>query len=220
MSTEQLDLVQFADNQEPRCPCVLLLDTSGSMSGAPINELNAGLETFQTQLQRDDYARMRVEVAIITFGNGTHMEQGFVGAEQFAAPRLRPGGNTPLGAALNLALDQLEARKETYKQLAMPYYRPWVFLITDGAPTDEWRTAAQRVQQAENEKRLAFFAVGVQKADMKVLGQIATRQPLRLQGLNFQDMFIWLSQSLTTVAHTPVGQQVPLQSPAGWSVVD
>ena len=221
MSTNHLDLVQFDDsNPEARCPCVLLLDTSGSMSGAPINELNAGLETFAEELQRDDLAAMRVEVGVITFGNGTHVEQGFVSAHQFAAPRLRAGGNTPMGEALNLALDQLRQRKDVYKQHGIPYYRPWLFLITDGAPTDEWRSAAQRVQQEEREKGVAFFAVGVQKADMKVLAQITNRQPLRLQGLNFRDMFLWLSQSLTTVSHSLVGEQVPLSSPAGWSVID
>lgn len=221
MSTNHLDLVQFDDsNPEARCPCILLLDTSGSMSGTPINELNAGLETFAQELQRDDLAAMRVEVEVITFGNGTHTEQGFVSAHQFVAPRLRAGGNTPMGEALNLALDQLRQRKDVYKQHGIPYYRPWLFLITDGAPTDEWRSAAQRVQQEEREKGVAFFAVGVQKADMKVLAQITNRQPLRLQGLNFRDMFLWLSQSLTTVSHSLVGEQVPLRSPAGWSVID
>lgn len=221
MSTDHLDLVQFDDsNPEARCPCVLLLDTSGSMSGPPINELNAGLGAFQQELQRDDLAAMRVEVEVITFGNGTHVEQSFVSAYQFSAPHLRAGGNTPLGEALTLALDQLRQRKDIYKQHGIPYYRPWLFLITDGAPTDEWRSAAQRVQQEEREKGVAFFAVGVQKADMKVLAQIASRQPLRLQGLNFRDMFVWLSQSLTTVSHSLVGEQVPLSSPAGWSVID
>jgi len=190
------------------------------MSGAAMTELNAGLEIFQQELQRDDLAAMRVEVSIITFGNGVHTAQGFVSADQFAAPRLTAGGNTPMGEAINLALEQLRQRKDTYKQHGIPYYRPWVFLITDGAPTDEWRTAAQRIQQEEQEKAVAFFAVGVQKADMKVLAQITKRQPLRLQGLNFRDMFIWLSQSLTTVSHSLVGQQVPLSSPAGWSVID
>ena len=60
--------VSFADNPEPRCPCLLLLDTSGSMSGRPISELNAGLQAFQSELQADSLAMKRVEVALITFG--------------------------------------------------------------------------------------------------------------------------------------------------------
>lgn len=221
MSSQHLDLVKFDNsNPEARCPCVLLVDLSGSMAGAAIDELNKGLVAFQQELQHDDLAAMRVEVAIVSFGNTARVEQEFIAAHAFTAQPLRTGGNTPMGAAINLALDMVRKRKETYKQAGIPYYRPWIFLITDGAPTDEWRSAAQRVQAEEASKAVAFFAVGVQKADLKVLSQITTRQPLRLQGLKFRDMFVWLSQSLTTVSHSQVGEQIPLTAPTGWSVVE
>lgn len=190
------------------------------MSGAPIDELNKGLVAFQQELQHDDLAALRVEVAIVSFGNSVRVEQEFIAAHEFTAHPLRAGGSTPMGAAINQALDMVRKRKETYKQYGRTYYRPWLFLITDGAPTDEWRSAAQRVQAEEASKAIAFFAVGVQKADMKVLSQLTPRQPLRLQGLKFRDMFVWLSQSLTTVSHSQVGQQVPLQAPTGWTVIE
>ena len=60
--------VEFADNPEPRCACLLLLDTSGSMEGAKIAQLNAGLATFAEQLRSDSMAAKRVEVAVVTFG--------------------------------------------------------------------------------------------------------------------------------------------------------
>ncbi|MEZ4862240.1 MAG: VWA domain-containing protein [Caldilineaceae bacterium] len=221
MATQHLDLVKFDDsNPEARCPCILLLDVSGSMTGAPIQELNAGLTTFQNELQRDDLATLRVEVAIVTFGSQVEVAQDFVTADRFVANPLKTGGHTPMGKAINLALDMLRQRKDIYRQHGVPYYRPWVFLITDGAPTDEWRAAAQRVQQEEANKAVAFFAVGVQKADLKVLQQITTRTPLRLQGLKFHELFIWLSQSLATVSHSRVGEQVPLAAPSGWTVIE
>lgn len=221
MTNQHLDLVKFDDsNPEARCPCVLLLDTSGSMSGDAIRQLNEGLSAFQKDLQADDLAAMRVEVAIVTFGSGAAVAQSFVSAHLFQAQPLKAGGNTPMGAAINLGLDMLRQRKDVYKQHGISYYRPWVFLITDGAPTDEWRAAARRVQQEEASKSIAFFSVGVDKADMKTLAQIATRQPLRLKGLNFRDMFVWLSHSLTSVSHSQVGEQVPLQPPTGWAMVD
>ncbi|MEZ4656726.1 MAG: VWA domain-containing protein [Caldilineaceae bacterium] len=221
MSDELFDLVKFDDsNPEARCPCILLLDVSGSMSGAPITELNRGLSAFEKELQADDLAAMRVEVAIVSFGSGVKVEQDFVSAHQFMAKPLQAGGSTPMGQAIQQALDMLRQRKDVYKQHGVPYYRPWVFLITDGEPTDDWRTAAQRVQQEEADKAVAFFAVGVQKANMNTLAQIAARQPLRLNGLNFRDMFVWLSQSLTSVSHSQVGAQVPLQPPTGWSVIE
>ena len=60
--------VEFAENPEPRCACLLLLDNSGSMSGAPIQQLNEGLRAFQEDLSADALASKRVEVGIVTFG--------------------------------------------------------------------------------------------------------------------------------------------------------
>ncbi|MEM7126414.1 MAG: VWA domain-containing protein [Chloroflexota bacterium] len=221
MPNQHLDMVRFDDsNPEARCPCVLLLDVSGSMSGTPIQELNQGLATFQREIQRDDLAAMRVEVSIVTFGSRVEVANEFVTAHQFEFKPLRASGSTPMGQAIHDALDMLRTRKDTYKAHGVPYYRPWVFLITDGSPTDEWRSAAQRIQDEEAKKSIAFFAVGVQKANMKILGEIAVRQPLRLNGLKFSEMFIWLSQSLTNVSHSSVGDQVPLAPPSGWSVIE
>lgn len=220
MAEHHLDQVQFDDsNPEPRCPCVLLLDVSGSMSREPIRQLNEGLVALQQALQEDDLASMRVEIAIVSFGSNIRVEQDFVTANQYSPKPLSASGTTPMGEAINLALDMVTQRKDIYKQKGVPYYRPWVLLITDGGPTDPWQAAAQRVRQQEAQKSVAFFAVGVEGADMDILSQIATRTPLHLQGLNFRELFVWLSQSLASVSHSQVGEQVPLQSPTGWAAV-
>ena len=214
-------LADFADNPEPRCPCILLLDTSGSMSGEPIGQLNAGLQAFRESLQKDRLAAMRVEVAVITFGKQATLAQDFITADQFNAPVLTSGGSTPMGAAINLALDTLEARKALYRKSGTAYYRPWVLLITDGEPTDDWKAAAQRVQAAESRKGVAFFAVAVDKANQNTLAQIAPKErpPRPLKGLEFTSLFVWLSQSLTAVSHSKVGEQVPLKPADGWTAV-
>jgi uncharacterized protein YegL len=211
-----------SSNPEPRCPCILLLDVSGSMSGNPIAELNTGLQAFQESLLQDELASLRVEVAIITFGDGVKIAQDFVTANQFVPPTLHASAATPMGAAINLSLDKLDERKRIYKQNGISFYRPWIFLITDGAPTDTtvWTVATQRVREAEVQKKVAFFAVGVQGADMNILQQITPREPLRLVGLNFRDMFIWLSSSLTTVSQSKPDDAVPLQAPTGWAMID
>lgn len=206
-------------NPEPRCPCVLVLDTSGSMSGNPITQLNEGLQTFREALSKDELAMLRVEIAIITFGQSVGVVQDFVTANQFVPPNLDATGGTPMGQAINLALDKINERKQLYKQNGISYYRPWVFLITDGSPGDEWNSAAQRVQADEAKKKIAFFSVGVDGADMSVLKQISSRQPLKLKGANFQEMFVWLSSSLSGVSHSQPGEEVPLQSPMGWGAV-
>jgi uncharacterized protein YegL len=208
----------FATNPEPRCPCVLLLDVSGSMSGQPIAELNAGLVTFKDELAADALAVKRVEVAIVTFGP-TKVELPFTGATNFYPPNLSSQGDTPMGSAILQALDLVRDRKSEYKANGISYYRPWVFLITDGGPTDAWQMAADAVREGESGKQFAFFAIGVKGANMDVLRQISVREPLSLDALKFRQLFSWLSSSLRSVSRSALGTEVSLESPKGWAAV-
>ena len=217
----ELELVQLAENPDPRAPCLLLLDTSASMSGDPIQALNQGLQTFYRDVLADELAKRRVEIAIVTFGSGgVQTIQNFVTVDEWMPPTLRAGDSTPLGQALEVGLKLLKDRKEIYKRAGLQYYRPWVFLITDGEPTDTWQDAAQTLHQEDASKGLIFFAVGVEKARMDMLGKIApaTRPPLKLKGLNFADLFLWLSKSQQRVSHSRVGDQLALP-PIGWADV-
>jgi len=208
----------FADNPEPRCPCLLLLDKSGSMSGEPINELNSGLLTFKEELLTDSLAVKRVEVAIITFGP-VKIENDFHTAPNFFPPNLQADGDTPMGEAIKQGIEMITQRKEVYKTNGISYFRPWIFLITDGAPTDDWKRSAAMVREGESGKSFAFFAVGVQNAKMQILTQISVREPLKLQGLRFRELFNWLSASMKSVSASIPGASVPLLSHSGWSEV-
>src|SRR3954471_847093 len=172
----------FAVNPEPRLPCVLLLDVSTSMTGAPIHELNDGVFLYKGELMADALAAKRVEVALVTFGGVVRTLCDFTTAAAVNTPRLQAEGDTPMGAALEHALALIGQRKQAYRDNGIAYFRPWIFLITDGAPTDEWKRAADKVKMGEETKAFAFFAVGVEGADFNVLKQIGTRPPLKLQG--------------------------------------
>ncbi len=214
---------EFADNAEQRCPCVLILDTSASMEGDAIAELNAGLATLRVELLQDRLACKRVELAVVTFGGTADVVCQFGNVETFQPPLLAAKGGTPMGEAVERALALLEARKEQYRQSGVPYYRPWAFLITDGAPTDKWNKASRLVADAEHRKQIAFYGVGVEGADMDMLAQLAVRAPLRLRGLAFAELFRWLSNSLSSVSRSSPGQVVDLQNPTapdGWAMVD
>lgn len=238
--------VGLATNPEPRCACVLLIDTSDSMmtvvedigddlgytverdgktysavSGGVtrIDKVNDGLRAYRDDLTADALASQRVEVSVITFGGSVRTVTPFVGAAEFEPPTLTARGDTPMGSAIERAIDAVADRKRQYKENGLHYFRPWVFFITDGEPTDEWRRAAERVHEGERDKSFAFFAVGVEGADFATLSRISVRKPLKLKGYSFREMFVWLSQSQRGVSRsTPGGEgQIKFDPLDGWA---
>lgn len=171
------------------------------MENGPIEKLNAALQTLPHDIMSDEFASKRVEVAIVTFPPVT-VNQSFCLANEFTPPVLTAAGGTPLGEAVHKALQIVEERKNEYRAGGIEYFRPWIFLITDGSPDpgDDWRGAAAAVRNAEQQQRVSFFAVGVPGADMGVLREFSARPPVRLLDMRFRDMFAWLNNSLKAVA--------------------
>ena len=182
-------------NPEPRLPCVFVGDVSGSMAGNAINQFNRGLQAFHRDLSSDPVALKRVEVALVTFGP-VKVALDFSTADNARFPHLDTEDDTPLGEAVERALAMIEARKRAYTAAGLSYYRPWCLVCTDGFPTDDWKRAAKAVAAAEHAKKVAFFAIGVEGADMALLNQISVRPAMKLDGLDFTGLFLWLSASL------------------------
>lgn len=210
--------IEFETNPEARCACLILADTSGSMNGAPIAELNHGLIELKQHLMADSLACLRVELALISFNNHVNTEFDFAGPATIQPPTLTATGGTNLGGALIHALDHLATRITGYRAAGLSYYRPWLVLITDAVAGDDVTEAARRIKEAETRKRVAFFGVGVKSANMQKLALLSNRSPLRLDGLRFSDLFQWLSASLSAVAVSQPGDQVPLPPP-DWSAI-
>jgi uncharacterized protein YegL len=199
------------------------------MDGEKIAQLNHGLQVFKEEISRDELASKRVDLAVVSFGQSVRVIQPFSSINDFEAAPLTASGSTPLGEAILQAADMIERRKGEYKTQGIDYYRPWIFLITDGAPTDmqvgdsTWNQVVEKVHDGEASKKFMFFAVAVQDADTQILAQISpsNRPPVRLVGTKFKEMFQWLSKSQSKVSSSKVGENVALESPiaAGWGEI-
>ncbi len=209
------------DNPSARCPVALVLDTSGSMTGAPINALNEGAQLFIDEVKSDELARWSVDLAVYTAGGSAHCLQGFVGIEQVSGiPGMNASGTTPLGEATRMALDGLEARKRSYRDSGVPYYQPWLVIISDGEPTDSWKDAALRARGLASKRKLVSLPVGVAGANLSCLSQFSDKPAVALDGLKFREFFSWLSASMARVsASTSSDAAVQLPSLSSWGSI-
>lgn len=228
---EQVEFIDPGQNPEPRCAVVVLVDTSNSMSGEPIKKLNEGLEKLAEELQKDKLTELRVEIAIVSFGGSVQVVDVHTGSDQslpfdahtafanivngFKPPELTTSGLTPMGEAVRKSMALIDERKKIYRAKDLDYYRPWLFLITDGYPTDDgWEDVANELKQAESQEHLIFFGVGVEGADMQKLSRFCNHTPpMELQGLEFSKLFAWLSNSLGEVSHSHKGDEIALKNP-------
>lgn len=198
-------------NPTPRCPVILLLDTSGSMEGDPIDELHLGLEQFIKETSEDETASMSVEVEVITYGGGNvEVAVPFSPIYDVKVPELTACGNTPLGEALELANSELAQRRRLYRQSGTSSYKPWIILMTDGMPNDEWEEPAEQMKKLGEQNKLTYIGIGIgDNADFETLRQILPAQPgpVKLKDLCFREFFRWLTDSLKSVSASSVAEQ-------------
>lgn len=247
-----LRLQDLVNNPTARVPICLCLDTSSSMGRivggdfqetgkqvyedgqmwnivtggvSAIDELAEGVKAFYEELLNDEVAQYSAEVCVVTFGGDTpQLVVDFANIDrQPELPPLTAEGETPMGEAVNLALDRLEVRKKEYQEKGVDYYQPWLVLMTDGEPTGdagELSRAISRTVELVNAKKLVVFPIGIgDEADMDTLARFSPqRTPLHLKGMRFKDFFQWLSQSVSRTSMSMPGENIKLDTDGikGW----
>ena len=155
------DQMEFADNAEARCSIVLILDVSGSMAGPKIDTLNQALVKFGNIIREDSVTALRADVAVIAFNDVARVILDFTNGTDFEAPLLEVSGDTNYSQPVNLALDLIEARKQSYRDGGIAYYRSLAYFLTDGIPGDapaDLDRAARRLVEVEENRGVAFFS--------------------------------------------------------------
>ena len=204
------DAPPIINASEPHMACLLLLDTSGSMYGEPIAELNSGLNRFKDEVCRDKETRDILDIAIIEFNSTHNVVQEFVPVEQMKAVDLTANGGTEMSPAIQTAIDMVDERSRFYRRMGTEPYKPWIVMITDGAPTDNVSAIADVIHAKEEEGKLKFFALGVDRYDSRTLHLLAGKKVMKLREHDFTSFFNWVNKSMRSVSQSSPGEKVSL----------
>ena len=194
---------------ESHMALVLVLDISYSMDGAPIDQLNAGLNRFKAEVCQDKQTRDILDVAVIQFNDACSVVQDFVPIEYMEHIQLEADGGTKFTAPIREALKMVDERSRFYRRSGTEPYKPWIILVTDGEPLDNIDAVAQEVQAAQNEGKVRFIALGVGNYNSAPLKKI-TDVVFRMEGTDFSSFFNWVGKSMRSVSTTAPGEKPPL----------
>jgi uncharacterized protein YegL len=221
-----LDQMPILDKREPKVATVLLVDTSGSMTGEGIDGVNRGIKLYQEKILSDSLACKRVELSLVSFNDAVSVIHPFSSIKEFSFQPLTAGGWTTLGQGILAAIDLIKSRKEQYAQNGTDYFRPWIFLITDATDNDMtadknlYNQVINELNEGETNKHFSFYKVAVgEDVNFDFLKEISSRSPLRLKPNNWDQMFDWFAASSLALSRSSPGISTPLPQ-TDWGTAD
>lgn len=166
----QLDFGDFSDkniDSKKKAPICLVLDISGSMSSygtgrmTRIDELNANVLKFLDFVRKNEKAKRISDICIITFGGTVNVVSGYTNIESIQFRPFTANGSTPMGEAMEKAVELLNLRRQYYRDNSIERYKPIMLLMSDGDPTDQYEGVAATISQMVVNKEIKLFPVGI-----------------------------------------------------------
>lgn len=205
-------------NNNRRLPVYLVLDCSESMAGPAFEAVQSGLQAMLNELRSDPHALETVWISVITFSSRAKVLTPLTDVCQFQAPKLILGSGTSLGVALDLLEQRMKAEVRVQTASSKGDWKPIVFLMTDGDPTDTWFKAADHFRNDISGRRANIVAVAcgpsvnisnLKRVTPTVLSFKNPREP------SFKEFFKWITQSVqTTSARVARGSEDGVELPA------
>ena len=192
----------MSESQLRRLPVYLVLDVSGSMSGEPIEAVRQGVKALVADLRSDPQALETAYLSVITFSSTAQQVTPLTELMIFKEPALDAGGSTSLGDALKLLRECIdkEVRKSAPEQKGD--WKPLIFLMTDGMPTDRWEKEADEIKRIRPGNLIACAAgSGADSSLLKRITEIVVELN-NLQPDTLKAFFKWVSSSIKTTSQS------------------
>ena len=209
------DIPQIVNASEHHMALLFLLDTSGSMGAripetgsTPIAELTDALNRFKVEVCKDEQTKAILDVAVITFSDKYNVVQEFSPVEYMKPVELSAYGQTYMSEALDVAIDMVTERSRFYRRAGAEPYKPWIVLISDGAPFDDIGSMADKIANLTEEGKLAFWSLAVPGADTEVLHRLSGRRVLNLANYDFAGFLDWTTKSMRAVSQSAPGEKI------------
>lgn len=181
-----------------RLPVYLLLDVSGSMSGEPIEAVKTGVQTLVSTLRQDPYALETAYLSVITFDSSAKQVTPLTELPSFQNPNIQASGTTALGEALELLADCIEREVSKSTAEIKGDWKPLVFLMTDGMPTDNWQHGLNKLQKVRTGMIVACAAGhGVDTSILKQITEVVVQLDTA-DSSTIKAFFKWVSASVST----------------------
>lgn len=181
-----------------RLPIYLLLDCSGSMMGEPIAAVQTGLQNLVATLRQDPYALETAYISVITFDSEARQTVPLTELSQFNPPTLSATGTTAMGAALTLLSERIEAEVTKTTADTKGDWKPVVFLMTDGTPTDNLSPGIDALKRIKIGTFVACAAgPGAETKELSRITEIVVRLDTA-DSNTIKAFFKWVSASIST----------------------
>jgi len=220
-------MLDIGSENSRRMPVYLLLDVSGSMSGAPIMAVEQGVQLLHNELMGQPQAVEMVYLSVITFASSANQIIPLTAITSFVPPPLSAGGGTALGGAMRELARALDNEIIPTTAQKKGDYKPLIFLLTDGEPTDSWEPEVSALKSRREKKAGTIIALGCgDGVNQSVLKQI-TESVLLMTDVtpdNLRAFFKWVSASVTTASKSAASPTSPEAAtlpppPSGFQVV-
>lgn len=211
-------------NPSPRIPVCLVLDTSFSMDGAPIDTLNQAIGDFFNEIKSDIQTAASCEISIVSFNTTARIVSDFTSIYDKKIEKLTCTGSTNMHLGVELALNILEKRKDEYKLNGIDYYQPWLIIMSDGHPNNpqSLRPLQEEIRTLESNRKIMIIPVGIgEEANLEILSLFSNKNPgaFSLKGLKFKEFFNFISKSMETISRSKPGEKakIPVELIREWA---